>query len=305
MKILLILSLCICVDFSSCGDPQDRKPIRRGLSGNVEALQKLIRENELSLTVEESLARHHLWIFWASRIGFLPASVRIEQRAYNLIRRGQSPKAEFRHELDIINPTQEEEAGGLGTLVSYLKAVIDDEKVVAQKLHPEMTSLDFDVLSERESEFLAGSLNNLLLPSAQGVAHILSDNEQPTRRMPVLLYQIPSCVYVPWSRKPDQCFIVDVNVEVVRQAALISIDREWSRLSDAEGKLLIVIQMEGDDVEMSANDITPGLRTALGRVFDRYNLNIGSDVRVCGKKIEVKTAVDIAEIGAAELFKDK
>lgn len=302
MKSLLTLLLCTCAICSSCGAFQDGKLIQSGLSGNVEALQKLILKNELSRTSEESLARHQLWVFWAARFGLFQASVRIEQRAYNLIRRGRSPKMEFRRELDIINPTQQEEAGGLGALLNYLKAVIDDDKTLAHKLRQEMMAFDIDVLSGKDSDVLSCRSNDVLLPIAQGVVHIFNEDSQPTPRLPKLLYQIPSCVYIPWSRKPNQRFIVDV--EVVRQAALISIDRELSSSSDAEGKLLIVIQMGGDNVEMSATDITPGLRSALGRIFDRYNLSIGSDVRICGRKVEAKTAVDIAEISAAELGKE-
>ena len=305
MKSLLTLLLCTCAICLSCSAFQDGKLIQSGLSGNVEALQKLILKNELSRTSEESLARHQLWVFWAARFGLFQASVRIEQRAYNLIRRGRSPKMEFRRELDIINPSQQEEAGGLGALLNYLKAVIDNDKTLVHKLRQEMMAFDIDVLSGKDLDVLSCRSNDVLLPIAQGVVHIFNEDSQPIQRLPKLLYQIPSCVYIPWCRKPKQRFIVDVDVEVVRQAALISIDRELSSSSDTEGKLLIVIQMEGDNVEMSANDITPGLRSALGRIFDRYNLSIGSDVRICGRKVEAKTAVDIAEISAAELVKDK
>lgn len=304
MRIVLILLLCICAALSNRGATQDCKIIQLGLSGNIDALQKLISKNSPSLSVEESLARHRLWVFWASRLGFFPASVRIEQRAYNLIRRKRSPKTEFRHDLDVINPTQQEESEGLGALVKYLKAVIDGDKVLAWKLRQKLTSFGIVDLSEQESDILACGSNNVLLPIAQGIACISGANMQPTRSMPKLLYQIPSHVYVRWSQGLGEHFSVGVYVDVVLQKGkgIMSIDQERSRLADSGGKVLFVVLMNTLDVDVNAKEISSGLCSAMDRVLDRYSLLIGSDVHVCGKRVDARSSVEISQIVAREMI---
>ena len=296
-SMLAMSLLCIFAVLPSRGDSQDCKSAGSGPYGNAAALQKLIRGDKSSLTDEESFARHVLWLFCASRIGFFPAQVRLEQRAYQLLRRGKSPKAELRRVLDIVKPTKQEEAAGLGSLVNYLKAVLDNDKVKARKLRLEMMSLGFAVLSEKESEFLACGANDVLLPYAQGVAYIFKEKSRPLPPMPMLLYQIPSCVYVPWSRGARKRFAVGVDVEIVSQKGFAAIGRERARLADDGGRLLIVARIETADADVKKGEIS----SAIDRVLARYGLCIGSDVRVCGKKTEARSAAEIAETAVREL----
>ena len=271
--------------------------MKLGLSGDSESLRKLFQEDDIvSFSCDEMAARHDLWVYLAARHGCFSAAVSLEQRTFGLVKQHLSPKEEFRRQLMHIRPSESEKAEGLCDFVLYLQSVIDGDWAKVDELKKKLVRRGICGLSQCEEEFLSKGGKMPLMPYAQGIANIWSDENPPCGNMDRVIFQIPSRVYVPWcicNAHPSTPIPLDIEFLVSTEERGLDLNRALS--AERNGRLLLVLQPNGGSCAGKVRIDVLGLRRAIERVFERYGISIGSDVLVFGRKVEARSTMEIAE----------
>jgi hypothetical protein len=290
------IAFCASV-FLGCHNPQ-QSLVKLALSGDPESLRALLqREVVCSFADEEMAARHDLWVYLAARRGLFSAAVCLEQRAFGLIRHHRSPKEEFRRQLEHIRPSEQEIKAGFGEFVRYLQLVIDGDMAKADDIKKKLTRLGIDSLNQCEEEYLSSEDSKTLMPYAYGVTNIWSDENPPNGNMDRIAFYIPSCVYVPWSTSnANYPTRIPVDMEFLISPGEQGINRKELLPVGQNGKLILELRPNSGKYGAEKHIDIQGLLMAIERVFDRYGMGIGSDVRIAGVKAEARSAMEIAGI---------
>ena len=277
-----LMGIIVCgLTMSGCVLSGGRTSVSQCLSGDIDALHEMVvSEGDVSLAVDERLARHDLWVYLGALNGCTAAAVRLEQRSYSLVRHGLSPKDEFRRELDAIHPSVDEEADGLGLCVRYLRSVLDGDMRLAENLRMDLKRFGIKSLSKSEEEFLACKDNKVLLPYAQGVSVAWNEDGRPGEVNAKVFFYVPSCRYKAWSKGSDSSTRLPLSVELAYSSTVKQIDPELVLDAEKEGRFLVVIERKNRNLDAVA------LRASFIRLLKRYDVCIGSDIKVFGDAVE-------------------
>lgn len=305
MKRAFLMAICGCALWG-CLNGEERSLVGLGLAGDSESLFKLFQEDEiLSFSNDEMVARHDLWVYLAARRGCFPAAVRLEQRTFGLVKHHLSPKEKFCRQLSHIHPSEREKAEGLCEFILYLQSVIGGDRAKVEEMKKQLDRLGICSLSQCEEDFLSSGDKKPLMPYAQGVVNIWSDENPPTGDMDRMAFQIPSCVYVPWCvGNANSSTPLSLDIEFFVSCEEKGLNQKQALTAERKGRLLLVLQPnKGNHADKVRIDVQ-GLQRAMERVFNRYGIRIGSDVLVFGKKVEARSAREIAEIAREIADKD-
>ena len=285
MRGIPLTVVCFVLGCTNSGDmPQ---VLRSGLMGDETALQELSSGRDLPRQIADGdidygVKVHDLWRFLGARKGLAPAAVAIEQRTWHLLKSGVSPKEDFRASLAEISAKERNRNHVLADLADAIKAAIDGDITLANKMQEKLSASGFDTLSGEEIEYLADHSIPLLRPIAQGASHAVLAKGGHVYSVPVL-FEIPWEIYIPWAtHQENRPTAVDVDVRIRKVSKPLRFDSGNPAEGESSGKVFVfVCQPPNMDKTMFAEMELP-FRDAIERVFSRYGLHLGRDVSVEG-----------------------
>lgn len=278
---LILLSFALgcatCVDMSQV--------LRSGLKGEEAALLELSGGSRCLREMSDDaygVKVHDLWLFMAARKGLASATVPIEQRTFHLLEWGISHKDDFRASLAEVSTRERNRNHELADLADAIKAAIDGDIPLANKLQGKLSASGVETLSGEEIEFLADRSTPLLTPVARGACHAMLTKGEHVYSVPVL-FEIPREIYIPWAtRRKNRPTVADVDLRIREASAPLRFDSRNPAEGGAPGQVLIIVCKPPYMDKSLFAEIEPALRDAIARVFSRYGLQLGRRASVEG-----------------------